>query len=181
MSTVDDVERVIAGMPGVREVAVVPQTAAAGFPRLTAFLVQDRFNPPSLLAIRAQLERQLPAVSVPASLAAIDVLPLTEDGAVDRVSLQQRVFAPRPSGVPFRAPASELERRLAVLWADLMEVAEVGVDDDFFELGGNSLIGMRIAQEVADSYGVAISPLAFYTQPTIAGLAGLVQAERSRS
>jgi acyl carrier protein len=165
----------------VREVVVVTQTPAAGQPRLAAFLVQDRFNPPSLLSIRAELERRLPGGGVPASLAAIDAFPLTADGNVDRVALQQRTFAARPdSGAPFRGAESELERRLVVLWADLMEVAEVGVDDDFFELGGNSLIGMRIAQEVADTYGVAISPRSFYSQPTIAGLADLVLAERSQ-
>ncbi len=179
MSTMDELELSLAGMPGVREAVVVTQTPAAGPSRLAVFLVQDRFNPPSLLGIRAQLEQQLPAV--PASLAAIDALPLTEDGAVDRVALQQRAPAERPErDAPLRAPENELERRLAALWADLLEVTEVGVDDDFFELGGNSLIGMRIAQEVADSYGVAISPLSFYSQPTIAGLADLVQAERSR-
>jgi enterobactin synthetase component F len=85
----------------------------------------------------------------------------------------------RPAlSTPHRAPVTELERRLAEMWSEVLMVRCVGADGDFFELGGNSLLGMRITDRIMQTIGVRITPRRFYGAPTVADLA-LVVAELS--
>ncbi|MFD9963570.1 alpha/beta fold hydrolase [Amycolatopsis sp. NPDC058986] len=87
---------------------------------------------------------------------------------------------PRGPAVPARPPTA-LEQEITVLWRKSLDVREVGADDDFFELGGNSLIGMRIIDQVRESYGVELSVRAFYLARTPAGVAELIEKEKVSS
>jgi acyl carrier protein len=117
----------------------------------------------------------LPAYAVPSLFVAVQSLPLNANGKVDRRALAARPTRERPeTSADYRAPDDGLERALATLWADLLGITEVGADDDFFELGGNSLLATRITGEISTAYGVEVNPRAFYENPTVGELATLV-------
>ncbi|MDG4765805.1 non-ribosomal peptide synthetase [Solwaraspora sp. WMMD406] len=170
------VEAALVAADGVRDAAVVATPSVTGTRRLIAFVVLDPILPASLLALRRTLREQMPAYAVPSSLVPVDRLPLTGNGKVDRAALVARpVCQERNVTAPYVAPRTPVEEALATLWMDLLEVSSVGVDDDFYELGGYSLVSMQITNEVADSFGVAVAPRSFYENPTVAGLARLVE------
>jgi len=82
----------------------------------------------------------------------------------------------RPTlSTPHRAPETELERSLAEMWSEVLKVRGVGADDDFFELGGNSLLGMRITDRITATMGVRVTPRGFYGAPTVTELALVVE------
>ncbi|WP_405110344.1 non-ribosomal peptide synthetase [Micromonospora sp. NBC_01405] len=168
-----EVEAVAVGVPGVTGAAVVVQDDARGGRRLAAFLTGTA----SVLDLRRRLTAVLPSYAVPARVTRLDVLPLTANGKVDRTELASRESHSRPEvSADHRKPGTELELTITQLWEDLMGLDGIGADDDFFELGGHSLLGVQILTELRQAHGVEVSPLAFYTDPTPAGLARTVQA-----
>nr|QVT76742.1 nonribosomal peptide synthetase [Streptomyces sp.] len=171
-----ETEAVLTAQAGVRDAVVVPQPGPGGDRKLVAFYVPERGARPSTLTLRRRLAEALPDYAVPASFVQLDVLPLTANGKVDRAELAERVSEERPEiTAGFAPPRTELEEALATVWADRLGLTEVGVHDDFFELGGYSLVGMQIAAEVTAAYEVAITPQRFYENATVAGLARAVE------
>ncbi|SCL25793.1 amino acid adenylation domain-containing protein [Micromonospora pallida] len=168
-----EVEAVAADVPGVTSAAVVVQDDMSGGRRLAAFVT----GTVSVPELRRRLTAVLPSFAVPARLTMVDALPLTANGKVDRTALANWPSHGRPEvSADHRAPATELELTITRMWEDLMGLDAVGADDDFFELGGHSLLGVQILAELRQAHGVEVSPLAFYLDPTPAGLARTVQA-----
>nr|WSW43260.1 non-ribosomal peptide synthetase [Streptomyces sp. NBC_01001] len=171
-----ETEAVLTAQPGVRDAAVVPQTGPAGDRVLVAFFVPERGARVSTLDLRRSLGEVLPEYSVPTSFILLDVLPLTANGKVDRADLAERVSEERPEvNAAFRPATTAVEIALASVWSDLLGISEVGVDDDFFELGGYSLLGMQITAEITAVYKVGVTPRRFYENATIAGLAQAIE------
>ncbi|UQS32991.1 non-ribosomal peptide synthetase [Streptomyces fradiae] len=172
--------------PGVVRAAVVAPAvpgagdggAAAVERRLVAHVVAAADT--SVLELRRGLAERLPAYAVPSLIVPVKALPLTPNGKVDRAALEQAGPVARPDvNAAYREPGNALERAVAGLWADRLGMAGVGADDDFFELGGDSLLAVRIIEELRREYGVEVSPLDFYLDPTPAGLAGAVEKGRA--
>ncbi|KAB7836968.1 non-ribosomal peptide synthetase [Streptomyces mobaraensis] len=125
-------------------------------------------------ALRAHLAERLPSYLCPAHLTVLDTLPLTAHGKVDRTALP----APgeRPAGTD--APRTPLEAQLAALWSEILGVDRVGVHDTFFELGGNSLLGIRVMNRLRERLGVDADPHSIFRHRTVAELALAVEGER---
>jgi amino acid adenylation domain-containing protein len=164
-----EVEAALAHHPGVRQVAV---TAAGreGDRRILAYVVPGPdAAPPGEL--RADLGRSLPDYMVPAAITYLEALPLTPNGKVDR-----RTLSARPAAVPANGPAvgreprTPRESRLCALYAEVLEVPRVGIDDSFFELGGNSLLALRLVGRLRTELGVELPVRRLFTAPTPAGL-----------
>ncbi|WP_367127903.1 amino acid adenylation domain-containing protein [Saccharothrix sp. HUAS TT1] len=165
-----EVETALAAHPDVLDAAVVPQPDRAGGRRLAAFYTTE--GPVSVADLRRALAAALPRYMVPATFTRLPALPLTANGKVDRAALAATPVRERPDlDTDYRAPVSEVELWLARLWADVLEVDEVGVDDDFFELGGHSLLATVITTEIANERGTFVRARTFYENPTIAELA----------
>jgi hypothetical protein len=131
------------------------------------------------LDIRKWLADILPQYAIPTSLTRLNRMPLTPNGKLDRTRLEDQVARARPElSSAHREPGTALEAAVTHLWSDLLELDGIGADDDFFELGGHSLLGVRILGELRRGYGVEISPLAFYLDPTPSGLARAVASAR---
>jgi amino acid adenylation domain-containing protein len=168
-----EIEAAIARHQGVRDVAVVAQEDPRGGRRLVAFIAAGRRV--AAPALRRELAEALPPYAVPSAFVTVHALPLTPNGKVDRAALARRRVRERPEvSAAYRTPGSGTERALAELWADLLEIPDVGLDDDFFELGGHSLLATRITGEIAAVHGVEVNPRAFYENPTVAELSRLV-------
>ncbi|MFD8705748.1 amino acid adenylation domain-containing protein [Kitasatospora sp. NPDC059648] len=173
----DDIEARLRRHPDVQDAAVVLQDHGPGDRRLVAF-----YSGPyavSSVELRRGLAEDLPATMIPSALVWVDRLPLKANGKVDRAALAARRGRSRPdSEVPYRGPGDEVERRLTVLWQEILDVEPVGVDDDFFDLGGHSLTASRITREIAAEFEAVIRARAFYLNPTVAGLAEHIRAQR---
>ncbi|MFF7983323.1 amino acid adenylation domain-containing protein [Streptomyces sp. NPDC007901] len=179
----EEIVSVLLAHSGVAQAAVVVQGTPPGEEagaqavrerRLVAHVVTT--TDASVLELRGWLAERLPDYAVPSVILPVDALPLTANGKVDRAALENAGSCARPDvNSPYREPETALERAMADLWADRLGVAGVGADDDFFELGGHSLLAVRIIDELRRGYGVEVSPLDFYLNPTPAGLAGTVE------
>ena len=160
-----DVEVAMATHPDVEDQAVIARMGADSQVRLVAFYVAQEPIPGSEL--RRLLAEQIPAYMIPASFVRLDMLPLNANGKIDRAALQRHDLPARPDvASPFHPPETEIERWLVRLWSDLLEVEEIGIDDDFFELGGHSLMAIKITAEIKTEYDAHIPVYRFYEGPT---------------
>jgi len=106
----------------------------------------------------------------------LDAMPLNASGKIDRGALTERSRSDRPTAASkFVAPRSDVERRLADLWRDVLGVERVGVDDRFTELGGHSLLATRIVARIHDSLAIELPLREFFARPTVAGVAEAVE------
>ncbi|MEV7926637.1 amino acid adenylation domain-containing protein [Kitasatospora sp. NPDC088779] len=161
-----EIEQVLAGYPGVTGCVVVAREG-----RLAGYLTGAA---PRYAEARDWLAERLPEHMIPATLTALDAFPLTGGGKVDRQALPEPQAAPegQPAGRPPRTPAEQL---IAAVWADVLGVPEVGADDNFFHLGGDSLTAVRVVGRVFDVFGM-VSPYTIFDAPTLAEFAAAVTA-----
>ncbi|HJQ02922.1 MAG TPA: amino acid adenylation domain-containing protein [Jatrophihabitans sp.] len=164
-----EVESVLRRCPGVTECAVGADRGPDGAPRLAALVVGSTDGPDEL-AIRAFLSDRLPHYMVPARLHLVEALPLTPNGKVDlaaglRIRPDQRVAA---APMPLTDPRAELLRQL---WADLLERPDVGPDDNFFTLGGSSLLALRLMHRLRAELDLDVSLGVIFEAPTVRALA----------
>jgi amino acid adenylation domain-containing protein len=166
------IEAALIRLPGVREAVVVTRVAAHDT-MLVAYLCLDKAAVErSVSALRAALAQVLPAYMLPARFVFLEALPRHASGKVDRASLPPSGRERPDLAAPFVAPRSELEQQIAGIWAELLELDEVGVEDDFFELGGDSILAMRMVLAAEQATGGHIPP-GYFRRPTIAALAEL--------
>ncbi len=168
-----EVEAVLLGCPAVRAAAVVAREDGPGGPRLVGYVVPEGAADASPAALRAYLAERLPEHMVPSALVVLDSLPLTPTGKVDRGALP----APEDAGgAEYAAPRTQTEEIVAGLSAGVLGLERVGVDDDFFALGGHSLSATRLATRVREALGVDLPLPAVFEAPTAAALAERVDA-----
>jgi arthrofactin-type cyclic lipopeptide synthetase C len=166
-----EIEQQLAQCPGVGEVVVVTQRLEDGALRLVAYFT--RLNPAlDGATLRAHLLGRLPEYMVPAAYVGLDLLPLTQNGKVDRRALPMPSMDAMASAA-YQAPETPLEQRLAELWAEVLEVGRVGRHDSFFELGGHSLTAIRLVSLIQKS-GVPLTLAELFQHASIAALAGLL-------
>ncbi|MEU5264300.1 amino acid adenylation domain-containing protein [Amycolatopsis sp. NPDC021455] len=171
-----EVEVALAGLPGVGQAVV---SARDG--HLIGYVVAEAGQDADPAGLRARLTETLPEFMVPAAVLVLDELPLTVNGKVDRQALPEPDFAGKAAG---REPATEAERVLCGVFAEVLGVDRVGVDDSFFELGGDSISSMQVAAR-ARREGISLSPRQVFEHRTPGRLAALAgeppAADRTRS
>ena len=165
-----EIEAVLAGCDGVGQAVVVAREDRPGDKRLVGYVTESVTGRVDPAQIRTQLAERLPAYMVPAAIVVIDVLPLTPNGKLDTRALP----APEYTAGVYRAPGSAVEEVLAGMYAQVLGVERVGVDDSFFELGGDSLSAMRLIAEVNTGLDAGLSVRALFEAPTVARLASRV-------
>ena len=169
-----EVEAMLLRHPAVSETAVVPERDATGDARLVAYVVGAGAPPPDG-ELRRYLQEHLPSFMIPAAFVALPSLPLTANGKVDRDVLA-RSFAAQAKLAPGAAlPSTPVEEQLAAIWRDVLGVGGIGVNDDFFELGGQSLKVTQLVSRVRDAFQIELPIRAPFHAPTIAGLARVVE------
>jgi amino acid adenylation domain-containing protein/thioester reductase-like protein len=164
--------------PAVREAAVAVHEHGPGDRRLTAYVAPAAAGE-SMAEIWALLRGRLAAYLIPSSVTVLDRIPHTPNGKVDHKALPAPDTAGTGRTVAYRRPATEAERRVAAIWQEVLHVQRAGADDDFFTVGGNSLLATRVVAGLRRELGVAIPVRALFDRPTIAGLAELVSGRRA--
>ena len=171
----DEIVAVLDTHPGVEASAVVARAAADGDVRLVAYLVASPDAKLSPSALLATLRTRLPDYMLPSVFVPIDALPLMASGKVDRSRLPAPETAEPLRDPEFEAPSSPVEKRLADLVAALLGVSRVGAGDNFFLLGGHSLLGTQLIARLRDAFGVDLPLRTVFDHPTVAGLAAEVE------
>jgi amino acid adenylation domain-containing protein len=167
-----EVESALTRLPGIRQAVAAAANGPAGTRRLVAYTVLDDDADPGMTAetIRQHLREILPEPLVPRELVVVDRMPLTPNGKIDRSALPaaERASAER---TPSAGPLNAIERALLDLWTPPFAPRPVGVTDNFFDLGGDSLLAVRLMGQVRARFGVSLPVSQFFRTPTIAGLA----------
>ena len=168
-----EIESLLADHPAVREAAVVAKDDPAGT-RLVAFYVADPGRSAAAGELRSFLQTMLTETVLPAAFVPLPALPLTPNGKIDRAALRE--MEETPAAAPaHRAPRTEVEGLLADLWAQLLRRESVSMGDNFFDLGGHSLVAMQLIARIRGVFDVELSINDFLDAPTLAGLAERVE------
>ncbi|MFI2076647.1 amino acid adenylation domain-containing protein [Streptomyces triculaminicus] len=163
-----EVESAAVRCAGVGRAAAVVREDRAGDPRLVAYVVPTPGAEPRPARIREELAEVLPDHMVPSAVVVLADLPVTANGKLDRKALPAPVHTTGRGG---RRPRTGREEILAGLFAAVLGVPEIGAEDDFFDLGGNSLLAMRLVAQARTALGVELGIREVFTTPTAAGLA----------
>ncbi len=175
-----EIEATLAAYPGVREAAVVPREDEPGERRLVAYVVPERRGEaPGMEEVRSFLRERLPEHMLPGALVALDALPLTPNGKLDRRALPAPEGARMALRVGYVAPRTEVERSLAAIWREVLRIEQVGLNDNFFDLGGHSLHLLQIQGRIRESLGTEIAILDLLTHSTVSALAAHLAPTRS--
>ncbi len=173
-----EVETTLCQYPGVREALVVAPPDRTGNRALAAYLVVDGQRP-SVSALRQHVSRSLPEYMVPSTFAFLDALPLTTNGKIDRAALPATPEDRPTLDVMYADPMAGVEERIAAVWRDLLRVRSVGRDDNFFDLGGHSLMVIQVQQQLHATCGWDLSVVDLFRHPTIRALAVHVAPQRA--
>ncbi|HEX8558226.1 MAG TPA: amino acid adenylation domain-containing protein, partial [Pyrinomonadaceae bacterium] len=171
-----EIEAALKRHPAVTDAAVVLSGQTPNDRRLVAFVVAPS-APPSLPGeLRASLKKELPEYMTPASITALDALPLMPGGKVDRRLLSTLGRARAEAESEYVAPRNATEEVLAGIWSQLLGLARVGVNDNFFDLGGHSLLASQAISRLRAVLNVEAPLRTFFEKPTVAELAAYVEA-----
>jgi amino acid adenylation domain-containing protein len=166
-----DVEVALCALPNVREAAVVVRGEEGAAAHLVGYYTTRSRPGPTISELRRQLAARLPPHMLPSSFVALETLPLNAYGKVDRGAL------PAPQAVrpnldsALIAPRNLVEQRLVELWEEMLEIRPIGIRDDFFDLGGNSLLAVSMMDRIEDIFGQKIPLSTLLRKATIEGLA----------
>ncbi len=168
----DAIEAALLTAPGIRATAAVVQQTNDGGGRLVAYFT-PRECP--VIELRRVLAEKLPAFMMPSGFIGLDTFPLTPNGKLDRAALPAPTRE-RPSlDSAFATPRGPLEQHLAAEWRDALELDEVGIDDKFFELGGDSLRAAMLVARLQQKIGEPVFVVAIFEAPTVAQLASYLR------
>ena len=171
-----EIEAMLARHPAVAQAAVAASEPTATGERelLAGYLLRPSASPPDAVAIRGWLRLQLPDFFVPARLVALERLPTTPSGKLDRRALAaacQAEWARETELLPAARPATPTEHAIAGAWREVLGRGSVGVEDNFFDAGGNSISALRVHALICQTLGVEFPVTTFFHRPTIRTLA----------
>ena len=173
-----EIESALRQHPTVRESIVVAEEDATGEKRLVAYVVGERGLPPTSNELRNFLKAKLPEHLLPAAFVALEALPLTANGKVDRRALPASNRTRPELEKGFVAPRTPEEELVAEIWAQVLGLERVGIYDDFFELGGHSLLATQAVSRIREAFAVEIPLRRLFEVPTVGGLAASIDAAR---
>jgi amino acid adenylation domain-containing protein len=167
-----EIEAVLQQQSGVQGCAVVAKTAVNGSKRLVAYVVGERDRE----ELRRDLKGKLPAYMLPNAIVALQALPLTSNGKLDRQALEKlEDLDSGDSGESYEAPCTAVEEQLAEIWCAVLEVTRVGRHSNFFDLGGHSLLAIAMESRCRNVFGLDVPVRTIFESPTIAELAEVIE------
>lgn len=163
-----EIEVALLELTSVREAAVVALEREPGELALAAYVVTQPATEPNSAEWRTHLINLLPPYMIPSAFVTLDALPLLPFGKVNHKALPQPQWE---AAAPFVAPETLLQQQIAAIWADVLGIAQVGLNDDFFALGGDSLRGGQVIARLRSDLGLDVGDTALFEAPQLAQLA----------
>jgi amino acid adenylation domain-containing protein len=173
-----EIETALEQVEGIEQAAVITRDTQFGEKQLVAYVVMP--GEQSVNGLRASLKQHLPDYMVPAHFVKLDALPLTTNGKVDHGALPSPTFEVITRSDQYVVPGTLVEIELAKIWSELLGLQQVSIHDDFFEVGGHSLLAIRMRSLVQDRLKRDLSLRDLFRAPTIAGLARLLEQSSDR-
>jgi amino acid adenylation domain-containing protein len=165
-----EISSVLERHPDVRTSLVVAREGQGGDKRLVAYVVLDPLAETTHSGLRDFLREFLPEYMLPAAFVRLDALPVTSHGKIDRAALPAPDAANTLQDEVSTGPRSDIEQRVAEIVGELLDLDEIGLDDNFFLLGGHSLLGAQLIARLRDTFGVEIELRSLFEAPTVAAL-----------
>ncbi|MEO3977764.1 amino acid adenylation domain-containing protein [Streptomyces sp. CAU 1734] len=172
-----EITAALSSAPSVARAAVVVREDGTIGRRIVAYCVPAEGAAPDIAALRSHVSRMLPDYMVPAAFVELAELPLTGHGKLDRSALPAPREEERRAG---RAPEGPEETAVCAVFAELLELREVGPDDSFFDLGGHSMLLVRLRERLRETTGARLGIADFFAHPTAAALGGLLREKAAR-
>ena len=170
----DEIEIMLLTVPCIKEVAVVARESMAGGRRLIAYLAFKAELSATVSQLRDSLSEKIPMYMIPSTFVILDALPLTSNGKIDRRSLPEPPVSRPKLDIPFVVPRTIVEETISRIWSEVLEVDQCGVDDNFFDLGGDSLVAGRIVARVNHHFHANIAMSDLFELPTVGKLSRVV-------
>jgi amino acid adenylation domain-containing protein len=170
-----EIEEVIRGLEGVREAAVVIREAE-GEERLVGYVESEEGREVSEEDVRSRLRERLPEYMRPARLVKMEKLPQTPSGKIDRRALPEMGTEMRGRDVEMTAPRTAVEEIVAGMWSRVLGIERVGLDENFFDLGGHSMLATLLMAKVQETFGIEMALREIFENPTVAGLSETIEA-----
>ena len=171
-----EIEAALRADAGIEDAAVIAQEQAPGDMRLVAYLVAPKKSAADRQRLRETLHHRLPEFMLPSRFVFLDRLPRTPNGKLDRAALPAADGTSDQADRPYVPPSDEVESMLAAIWAQVLRVDRVGIEDDFFLLGGDSILSIQIIAR-ARRAGLRVTPADLFQCRTIAALRPRVQLQ----
>jgi acyl carrier protein len=175
-----EIQAALVAHPAIRDAVVIVREDSPGDRRLAGYVVPAvPGTTPESAELRAYLSERLPSYQVPTAIVVLETLPLTANGKLDRFALPEPPRV-RNLAIPPERPATPVHAVLVRIWTDVLGVEDVGIDDDFLELGGQSLQAVQIITRIQEAFGVELPVRAIFEHPTIDELGTLITPPRGR-
>ncbi|NTX50273.1 non-ribosomal peptide synthase/polyketide synthase [Myxococcus sp. CA039A] len=158
-----EIEAALRAQPGVRDAAVIVREDVAGDPRLVAYVVASL---EVARGLRGAIESRLPEYMVPSAFIPLEALPLTHHGKLNRKALPPPEDPRLTLGEEYAAPTTDTEHKLVAIWAEVLRTDRIGIHDDFFDLGGHSLMATQVISRIRTAFGVDLPLTALMTDAT---------------
>ncbi|WP_432716042.1 non-ribosomal peptide synthetase [Streptomyces salinarius] len=175
-----EVEAALSMLPGVREAVVVVDREGTGQPRLVAGIARSDAVGRSAQEWRAALARRLPDHMIPAVFVDLPALPLNHSGKVDRPALLEIARTRASQQVNTASPRDEVEHTLYRIWREILVDPDIGIGDNFFDVGGTSLSAIKMAHSVGQAFGRSVPVAEIMLRPTIEALGALLREDGVR-
>ncbi|MBG1268288.1 thioesterase domain-containing protein [Nostoc sp. WHI] len=166
-----EIEIVLRQHPSVKETVVIVREEVSGEKRLVAYLTLNQEQTAKVEQLRRFLEQKLPAYMMPSAFVILKALPMTPNGKIDRRSLPESAQTRQQAEETFAAPSNETELQLAKIWEKVLGIEPIGIRDNFFDLGGDSLLSIRLFAQVQEAFKKNLPLAILYQNPTIEQLA----------
>jgi amino acid adenylation domain-containing protein len=166
----------IAEHPMVHSCFVMKRENEQGQPYLAAYVVVKEQNELTVPELRTHIQQRLPAVMVPEAYVFLDTLPVTPRGKIDRRALPAPDRTRPELGDFFEAPRNQSEELVAGIWSDVLHRDHIGIRDNFFDLGGHSLLVMQVISRIRETFQTEIALRTLFETPTVAGLSACIEA-----
>ena len=176
----DEVEAALADCPGVREAIVVAREDRFGNRKLIGYVMPREQPSPTVAKLRDFLTEKVPDYMIPSALIILDKLPLTPTGKVDRRALPEPSDSRPELDTPYAAPRTGIEENLAAIWADVLSLAQVGIHDGFFDLGGHSLAATRVVSQVIKQFQLELPLQSLFESTTVATMAAVITEHQGK-
>ncbi|HEY6376807.1 MAG TPA: amino acid adenylation domain-containing protein, partial [Edaphobacter sp.] len=170
-----EIEAILKEQPEIKQAVVIAREYKPGDKRLVAYLVAANSTVPTTLELRARLKRLLPDYMLPTAYVFLDQIPISPNGKIDRQALPLSAETQPLQADTYIAPRSTLEKMLVGIWAEVLGVQQIGLDDDFFDLGGHSLVGVRLLAKIKRTYQVNLELAVLFEARTVRQFAEIIR------
>ena len=173
-----EIEMALLDHPAIKQAIVVPREDYADDRRLAAYLVAATRPAPAISELRSFLKETLPDYMIPSTWMFMEAFPLAPNGKVDRQALPPPSSTRPELDTVFVAPRTPIESRLAQIWSEVLSIDQVGVNDNFLDLGGHSLAATRVVSQVIKHFQVDLPLQSLFQSPTVAEMTRLITEHR---